>query len=145
MTSPLHPQRADYRNKKLDAIYERLKAHYPELESEITLWKFREFLSMPEAESIQVIDVAEIYRGSSQIVILAGPTFLKNYEKAWANDSIPFHPKLIGQFPFREIKEFFGNYEIVIEHKIVSEDGMTKFHAIIPYQAALIASGESVL
>jgi len=145
ITSLVPPQRTAYRIKKLDAIYEHLKAHFPELESEITLWKFREFLSMQESESRQIIDVAEIFRGSSQIVILSGATFLQNYEKAWADNSLPFHTNLIGQFPFSEIKEFFGNYEIIIEHKIVSEDGTTNFHAVIPYQAVFIASGEAVL
>lgn len=145
VTSLIHPQRTAYRIKKLDAVYEYLKSQFPGLRSEITLWKFREFLSMQDAESAQIVQVAEIFRGSSQIVVLSGSAFLQNYENAWAENSLPFHLKPVGQFPFSEIKEFFGNYEIIIENKIVSEDGTTKFHAVIPYQAVFIASGESVL
>lgn len=145
VTSLTHPQRTAYKIKKLDAVYEYLKAHFPELQSEVTLWKFREFLSMQGTENFQVIDIAEIFRGSSQIAVLSGPIFLQNYEKAWADNSLPFNLKLIGQFPFPEIKEFFGSYEIIIEHKLVSKDGSIKFHAVLPYQAVFIASGESVL
>jgi DNA-binding transcriptional MerR regulator len=138
-------QKKSQKNKTLDAVYGYLKIHFPELESEIKIWKFREFLSMQESGSIIAIEVVEIFRGSSQIVVLSGSKFLPNYEKAWAEKALPFYANPIGSFPFTEMKEFFGNYENIIEHKIVSKDGATKFHAIIPYQAALIASGEAVL
>lgn len=145
VTSLAHPQRTAYRIKKLDAVVNSLKTAFPDLKSEVTLWKFKEFLNIQEPTSTQEIEVVEIFRGSSQIVILNGTSFLEDYEKAWADKSLPFNSNHIGKFPFNELNEFFGNYEIVIEHKVWTSTNELMFHALLPYQAIFIASGEAVI
>lgn len=57
--------------------------------------------------------------------------------------SLPLHSHSVGSFPFHDLPEFFGNYEIVIEYKILSGEGKILLHCLIPYQAIFIASGEA--
>lgn len=140
-----HTQRVAYRIKKLDAACENLKKNFPELKSEVTFWKFGEFFKRQDVSDHQSIDVIETFRGSSQIAILKGAGFLSSYEGAWAEASLPFNVKSVGQFMSNELGEFFGNYEIIIEHRITDVDGIAVFHALLPYQAIYIASGEALL
>jgi DNA-binding transcriptional MerR regulator len=140
-----HPQRVAYRIKKLEKVQEDLKKKFSELISEVTFWKFGEFFKTQNRNINPKINVLEIFRGSSQIVVFSGSEFLPNYEGVWAEVSLPLNLKNIGQFPFAESGEFFGNYEIVIENKITDANGRLVFHAMLPYQAIFIASGEAIL
>lgn len=143
--SLLPPTRTAYRIKKLDAVINYLQTHHPEAKSEVVLWKFGEFLRMQEFQSEQNIEVVEIFRGSSQIALLAGTSRFELYEKAWAEKALPFNSNPVGTFPIHELEIFFGKYEIVIEHKLVGPSGEVLFHALLPYQAVFIASGEAVI
>lgn len=143
VTTLSHPPRTAYRIKKMGAVSEYLERDFPDCKSEVILWKFGEFINMQETFKSQEIEVVEIFRGSSQIVILNGAQFLMNYEKAWAAQSLPLNVNPMGIFPLSELSEFFGNYEIVIEHKMTNVTGEVLLHALLPYQAVFIASGES--
>ena len=139
-----HPERVAYRIKKLDLVCENLKKDFSEINSEIIFWKFGEFFNENRTEYSSA-DIIEIFRGSSQMAVLKGADFLSSYEKAWAEVSLAFNGNGVGQFGFNELNEFFGNYEIVIEHKVASKDGTVIFHALLPYQAIFIASGQANL
>ncbi|MBS1970639.1 MAG: MerR family transcriptional regulator [Bdellovibrionales bacterium] len=138
------PTRTAYRIKKLEAVAGQLEALAPELKCEVVLWKFGSFLSMQEFQSGQNVKIVEIFRGSSQIAILVGECRFHLYEKAWTENSLPFNSNPLGTFAAQELELFFGKYEIVIEHKLLAPTGELLFHALLPYQAIYIASGESL-
>jgi len=144
-TSFSHPQRTACRIKKLNAVIQYLETHFPDHKSEVVLWKFSEWRNMQTLSAAKNIEIVEIFRGSSQIAILEGSCCLPEYEKAWAHHALPFHPNPVGTFPAAELGEFFGNYEIVIEHKIFAPKGDLLFHTVLPYQALFIASGEAFI
>ncbi len=104
-----------------------------------------EFLNTQDMSSNQSIEIVEIFRGSSQLAVLNGFGFLEKYEMAWSGKALSFHGKSVGTFPLSELKDFFGNYEIVIEHKIIDKKDRIVFHTLLPYQAIFIASGESII
>lgn len=139
------PPRTAYRIQKLEAVAKHLATHNPDYQSDVTIWKFIEFLRMEPRLSEQSIEVFEIFRGSSQIVVLAGLDVLPAYEKAWLTAALPFYTQSVGSFPASELGEFFGAYEIILEQRILAADGRVVFHALLPYQAVYIASGESLV
>lgn len=138
------PPRTAYRIRKLELVAEHLQTQLAGAVSDVTIWKFIEFLRMEFLPSEQKIDVFEIFRGSSQMVVLSGLETLPTYEKAWQETALPFHSNSLGSFPVSELSEFFGNYEIILEQKIFNADNQLLFHALLPYQAIYIASGESL-
>lgn len=139
------PPRTAYRIKKLEAVAHHLSSHNPGYQSDATIWKFIEFLRMELLPTEQNIEIFEIFRGSAQIVVLSGVEKLAVYEKAWQETSLPFYSQPVGRFPASELPEFFGSYEIVLEQKILSAANEVIFHALLPYQAVYIASGETLV
>lgn len=135
-----HPKRVAYKIQKLDQVCESIRKRFPDLKSDLIFWKFRSFVA--ESESDENIDIYEMFNGSSQIAVLKDKNFFLSYTIAWNEASLPLNSQEIGKFKFNELREFFGNYEIVIEHRITNVDGVMIFHALLPYQAIFIASGQ---
>jgi DNA-binding transcriptional MerR regulator len=144
ITTYAHPMRTAYRIKKLEAVWRDIVANHPDYKIDVGLWKFGELQNGNDLAAYQEVEAFETFKASSIMVVLEGQNFLNSFLAAFESNFLHLNAHTIGKFAVQDLNEFFGRSEIIINYQIHDRDGLKVLHALIPYQAIFIASGEAV-
>jgi DNA-binding transcriptional MerR regulator len=143
ITTYAHPMRTAYRIKKLEAVWQDIVVNHPDYKIDVGLWKFGELQKADEFKAYQEVEAYETFKASSIMVLLEGKSFLSPFLAAFESNFLHLDAQSIGNFAANELNEFFGRSEIIIDYKIRDKNEKMILHALIPYQAIFIASGEA--
>lgn len=138
-----HPLRTAYRIQKLETICNDINALYPDLKIDVSLWKFGELRNAADFQKASQVQVFETFRASSIMTVLTGESFTPIFCSIFEKHSLALDAQSIGHFSIQDMSEFFASSEIVINFQILDSNSEKVFHAILPYQAIFIASGEA--
>jgi DNA-binding transcriptional MerR regulator len=145
ITTYAHPMRTAYRIRKLETIWRDIVALYPDYKIDVGLWKFGELQNAEDLNAYQEVEAYETFKASSIMVVLEKKSLLAPFLGAFESNFLHLDAQPIGKFAVSDLNEFFGRSEIIINYVIKDKNDQKILHALIPYQAIFIASGEATI